>query len=113
MEERQRFTGKNEEQALERAVRVLGVPKGELTWSVVSQEKGFLGLGGSTTVEVVVPLVDLEHEVARVVGDRAQLATARVAHVLCHAAQCVLFRGQQPMLIVFSADHTAGANDLV
>ncbi|MFH1530937.1 MAG: Jag N-terminal domain-containing protein [Pseudomonadota bacterium] len=55
MEERQRFTGKNEEQALERAARVLGVPRDELDWTLVSQEKGFLGLGGSATIEVVVP----------------------------------------------------------
>ena len=56
MEERQRFTGKNEDQALERAERVLGVPKSELKWFLVSQEKGFLGIGGSTTIEVVVPM---------------------------------------------------------
>ncbi len=56
MEERQRFTGKNEGQALERAERVLGVPKDQLDWTVVSQEKGFLGIGGSATIEVVVPL---------------------------------------------------------
>ena len=57
MEEKQRFTGKNEAQALDRAARVLGIPRTELNWTMVSQEKGFLGLGGSATIEVVVPSV--------------------------------------------------------
>ena len=57
MEEKQRFTGKNEDQAKERAARVLGIPQTELNWTLVSKEKGFLGMGGSATIEVVVPSV--------------------------------------------------------
>ncbi len=57
MEEKQRFTGKNEDQARDRAARILGIPSAELSWTLVSKEKGFLGLGGSATIEVVVPSV--------------------------------------------------------
>jgi len=54
LEERQQFTAKTEDQALERAERILGLDRSNMQWSVLHREKGFLGLGSSVTIEVVV-----------------------------------------------------------
>ncbi len=55
MEEKRRFNGKTEEEALERAERALGIPRAELKFEVVSRSKGLLAVvKPSVVVEVVV-----------------------------------------------------------
>lgn len=59
MEEKRRFTGRTEEEALERAERILGLTRDALTFEVVSRSKGLMAMvKPAVVIEVSVPMSD-------------------------------------------------------